>query len=157
MYTSFVRSKLEYGSIIWKPYSEIHIKRVEKIQRKFIRFALLPLNFIRPLPTYESRCLLIGMQTLDWRRKFSSMLFVFDLVNGNVDCPILLEKLMFNIPCYNLRNVNLFHIDCHRRNYILNSPIIGALRHYNALNRKHMVEFNVTKNSFKEFLKRFLI
>lgn len=40
LYYSYVRSKLEYGSIIWSPYYQIHSNNVEQVQRKFLKFLL---------------------------------------------------------------------------------------------------------------------
>ncbi|KAI8115985.1 hypothetical protein CVS40_11875 [Lucilia cuprina] len=71
LFSSFVRSKLEYGAIIWSPLCKSHITRIENIQRKFIRYALPHLNYIYPRPSYESRCLHLGMITLEKRLSFS--------------------------------------------------------------------------------------
>jgi hypothetical protein len=37
LYSSFVRSVLEYGSCVWSPYYITHINRLEKVQRKFVK------------------------------------------------------------------------------------------------------------------------
>jgi hypothetical protein len=40
LYNSFVRSHLDYASVVWNPYYGVHLKRIEAIQKKFLRFAL---------------------------------------------------------------------------------------------------------------------
>jgi hypothetical protein len=40
LYNSFVRSHLEYASVVWNPYYGVHLKRIEDIQKKFLKFAL---------------------------------------------------------------------------------------------------------------------
>jgi hypothetical protein len=38
LYFSLVRSRLEYGSIIWSPYYVTYIKSIESVQRKFLKY-----------------------------------------------------------------------------------------------------------------------
>ena len=66
LFSALVRSILEYGA----PYHAVHINRIERIQRQFLRFALrmLPWNDPVRLPRYEHRCSLIQLQTLTSRR-----------------------------------------------------------------------------------------
>ena len=63
LYVVFVRSILEYCSIIWSFIYSIHINRIEAIQKKFIRFTLrgLAWNNTSSLPPYESRLLLLNI------------------------------------------------------------------------------------------------
>lgn len=156
LFSSFVRSKLEYGAMIWNPYCTTHIKRIERIQRRFIHYALPHLNSIHPNPPYKSRCQHLGMESLEKRRKVQSMLFLYDLINGNIDCPELLEKICFKVPFTSLRHNELFYVSCHRSNYALNSPLIRSFRDYNCLNDIHLIEFNASKTSFKNFLLQYL-
>jgi hypothetical protein len=55
----------------------IHSARIERIQHNFIRFALQGLGWTaQPLPLYESRYLLLGLEVLSDRRKIAAALFV---------------------------------------------------------------------------------
>lgn len=152
LFTSFVRSKLEYGALIWSPHYDVHISRIERIQRRFINYALPHLNLIDPRPSYRSRCQHLGLESLEMRRKVQTMLFVYDLINGNIDCSDLLGKITFKVPYVNLRHHEIFYVACHRTNYVLNSPLIRSLIDYNLLHNNHMVEFNASKTNFKNFL-----
>jgi hypothetical protein len=40
LFIAFVRSKLEYGSLIWYPIYKIHVNRVETVQRRFLEFLI---------------------------------------------------------------------------------------------------------------------
>lgn len=85
LYNAFVRSRLEYACLIWQPHYAVHIQRIESIQKQFLLYALRrlpwPHRFI--LPDYESRCMLLGMQTLEHRRLIASLTFMYDVRNGN--------------------------------------------------------------------------
>ncbi|XP_055614779.1 uncharacterized protein LOC129761101 [Toxorhynchites rutilus septentrionalis] len=45
VHCSLVRSILEYACVVWSPYYQNSVHRIESIQRKFIRFALRNLPF----------------------------------------------------------------------------------------------------------------
>jgi hypothetical protein len=49
LYNSFVRSHLDYASVVWNSYYGVHLKRMEAIQKKFLRFALLTLGWSRDI------------------------------------------------------------------------------------------------------------
>jgi hypothetical protein len=54
LYNALVRSNLEYNTIIWCPLYQNAIHRIEKIQRKFIKFACY--SFILIAITMIIRC-----------------------------------------------------------------------------------------------------
>jgi hypothetical protein len=70
IYCVFVRSVFEYGSCIRSPNFGVHRRRIESVQRKFLRFALRGLGWSDPfdLSAYEDRCKLLNLQTLANRR-----------------------------------------------------------------------------------------
>jgi hypothetical protein len=37
---SLVRPKLEYASCFWPPFYDVHANKVERVKRKFTRFAM---------------------------------------------------------------------------------------------------------------------
>lgn len=156
LYSSFVRSKLEYCSFIWNPIYAIHCNRLERLQKKFLKFALSAIQFSDPLPPYHSRCMLINIQSLETRRMIQAVMFIYDIVCGNIDCPALLELIHFIIPGRLLRHVDLFYIGLHRTNYALNEPIIRTLNLYNKINVNSSVDFSLTKEKFKNLILRIL-
>lgn len=149
---SFVRSKLEYASFIWNPYYAVHSNRLERIQKVFLKFALQSLNFVEPIPSYNARCLLINLKSLHSRRITLSLLFVYDVICGNIDCSHLLEFICFNAPIRSLRNFNMFNIPFHRANYVINEPLNRALIEFNKVSLHHNIDFSISKDLFKNLL-----
>lgn len=88
---------LEYACTVWRPSYEVHIHRIESIQRKFTRFAIRYINWDNErnqIPSYSARCQLIGLETLERRRVNADLFFVYDLLNGFLDAPTLEIKLI---------------------------------------------------------------
>lgn len=50
IYVAYVRSILEYASVIWQPWYSCHIRRIESIQKQFLMFALRRLR-LEPIRT----------------------------------------------------------------------------------------------------------
>lgn len=148
LYCSLVRSVLEYAAPVWCPHYTTQILAVERIQRKFIRFALrqLPWNDPVNLPPYADRCRLIDLETLSSRRVKMQRLFVFDVLQGNIDCSVLLEQVRFNVPSRRFRSSSLLTVPQHRTNYGYNNPFDSCIRVFN--NVTDLFDFNVSKNEF---------
>lgn len=113
LYTSLVRSILESSSVVWCPYQTTWIERLERIQRRFVRFALrlLPWSDRTNLPPYADRCRLLGIDTLEQRRSIQQEVFVVKIMNEEVDCPSLLAEMSLNAPThqYHGTDAGLFH------------------------------------------------
>jgi hypothetical protein len=151
LYSAFVRSRLAYAAIIWSPVASIHVNRVERVQRVFTKMALRYLFRKVDMPAYNARILLIGLQPLDTRRKLMSIIFIFDLVNGNIQSPCLLSALNFYVPARSLRYNDIFYINW-RTKYIANEPLNRAMLLYNNLSRSHLLDFSASRFSFKQFI-----
>lgn len=134
LYCSLVRPILEYSAIVWSPYYQNDTKRLEAVQRKFVRFALrhLPWNDPHRLPSYESRCMLINLELLEARRNVAMASFIGDLLQCNIDCPSLLSNLQINTRRRNLRSHSFLYIRPSRTNYGLNEPIRRMCRVFNS-------------------------
>lgn len=151
LYCSLVRSILEYAVVIWAPYHSVHILRIERVQRKFVRYALRRLSWINPreLPPYEERCRLIRLPSLADRRTFLQRIFIFDILRGNIDCSSILTHLNFFVPARQLReNRALLWIPGHRTAYGYNNPLDVCCRKFNEICYL-CFDFNVSKYVFK--------
>jgi hypothetical protein len=102
LYNSFVRSHLDYASVVWTQNCGGHLKRIEVIRKKVLKFALRTLGWrcdIELLP-YCQRCRLIDLDVLSSRRRVSCALFISDVLSCKLDCPIILSSLRLNFYLY---------------------------------------------------------
>ena len=134
IYSSFVRSKLEYASVIWCPYNKVHVTRAEKVQKKFIKFVISSVRIVNPFNKYDSKCSWLGLNSLEFRRKMQSAMFVFDIINGYIDCRDLLSLVPFCIPPRSLRYTDIFNIPRHHTNYSVNSTLTRTFIYLNDIN-----------------------
>lgn len=153
LYCALVRSVLEYGVQVWAPYHAVYAERIERVQKRFIRYALrgLPWNDSVNLPPYNQRCALIDMESLANRRTLLQRLFVFDVVTGKIDCSCLLSNLRFHAPARRLRNSRLLWIPIHRSDYGYHSPFDSCCRLFNDV--CDSFDFNISKLVFKNRIK----
>ena len=132
LYVAYVRSILEYCSVVWSPYQVVHCNRIESVQKQFLLYALRKLGWSSfPLPPYESRCMLINIDTLKKRREIAMVTFVNDIVSQRVKSEYLLENLNFYAPMRSLRTRNLFVLNSYRTDYAKNGPMNSMMNAYN--------------------------
>lgn len=145
LYCSLVRSTLEYCSVVWQPYYQNGIERIESVQRRFLRFALRRLPWQDPfrLPSYQNRCRLIDLETLQARRNTARALFVADTLQGRIDCPAILEAIDLNARPRVLRNSPMLRLPFHRTNYGQNSALVGVQRVFNRV--ASVFDFNLSR------------
>lgn len=152
LYITIVRPLLEYASQVWSPYYETHINRIEAVQRRFIRFALRGLPWVDSynLPPYRDRLKLINLQSLKKRRDVADILFIHQLLSGNIDCPSLLQIISLNTNPRNLRSVPLFRLVPHRTNYGLHEPMSRML--HKANNIPNIFNFHYSRSALRNAL-----
>ena len=152
LYIAYVRSILEYCSIVWSPFSITHEERIESVQKQFLLYALRKLGWtVFPLPSYKARCMLINIQSLKERREFAMVSFVNNIVSHRIDSMNILSKLNFNIPTRHLRHRMLFATNYHRTNYAKFGPINQMMATYN----KHCnsIDFTMSKTKLKQYFR----
>ncbi|SPP90099.1 blast:Protein Wnt-5, partial [Drosophila guanche] len=135
LYISLVRPILEYRSCVWCPQYNIHQDRIESVQKNFLLFALRGLNWdatVR-LPSYRSRLLLLNLPSLVSRRKMLGVIFMHNLIKGDVGSPDLLRGGNFTIPIRPTRNYIPLFLPLCRSNHALHEPFRVLCSDYNSL------------------------
>lgn len=150
IYFAHVRSHLEYASVVWSPYYQVSVDRIESVQKNFLIYALR--RTVRrgsdfSLPPYLTRCKSIGIETLSRRRLNLCALFVFDILRGRIKVPSLFLKLKLNEPIRVLRTTNHLLVDVHRTNYGSFEPINNMSRTFNLFS--HLYNLIVSRHAFR--------
>lgn len=133
LYCSLVRSTLEYCSVVWAPFYQNGIERLEKIQRKFTRYALRHIPPVDPLnpPSYADRCNSLELDLLSVRRNVAKALFVSDLLKSSIDCPEILQQVNFYVQRRTLRSHQFIRIPRALTNYGRNEAVSSMCRVFN--------------------------
>ena len=148
LYKTLVRSQLEYGTVIWSPYTRNHIDAIEKVQRKFTRFVYYKFHY--PYQDYEHRLLTLGLQSLKKRRQLTDFKCLHKIVNGTIITNCLSDIVMRNNR-KNVRNMDLFGVRKFNTEHCKNSPIPRMLNSYNSLFKGENY-FNVSINEFMKIV-----
>lgn len=151
LYLAYVRSRLEFASIIWNPYLDIYIEDIESIQKQFVIYLLESRRnaFSFRLSPYNERCKLVDLENLELRRKTADAVFAFDIYSGNINDVNITSKFVHINNDYSLRNttVSLLEEPCHFLEYLINQPIVRLIKSIN--NYKPIVRICTSREAFK--------
>lgn len=131
LYFALVRSQLEYGSVVWKPYLAKDLIRLERVQNKFLNYAAFKFNIQHTPHDYSNIRQVLNIQTLTTRRDKADLDFLDALLNGSLDVPDLLALIQFKVPNYSSRSQPRFSIPPHRTTYGHNHILHRMLRSAN--------------------------
>lgn len=155
LYFALVRSQLEYNSVTWSPHYKVHIKNIERVQHKFLRF----INFKLGIPVehinYTSLNIFLNIQTLENRRKLNDLLFIFKILNSMFDCSQLLDLICIRVPIRCTRFKELFHTSVPTTNYSAHSPM-RRIHTYANVYANNIDMFNVTFFNFKKQCNKYI-
>lgn len=98
IFNSIVRSGLEYCSIVWTPFYDIHKRRLESVQKRFLWHLSYHCNVGRNISNYGSRLKHFKLLSLENRRMILDHLFLYKIINNHIDCPRLLNQININVP-----------------------------------------------------------
>lgn len=140
LYVTFVRSRLEYASIVWSPIYNFNILQLEKIQRRFLKSAVYTLNGVYPPRGFPQSELLemFNLVSLSNRRTTYFIIFLFKIVNNCLDCISLSSKINYIVPRINARHNHVFAGRTPRTNILIASPLHQMYASYAKI--EHMVD-----------------
>lgn len=133
VYYAYVRSILEYASSIWSPCYDKYILRLEKIQKKFLKYINFKCKKFCYNTSYKELCRGYNILTLEERRQQTDMALLYDIICNGFDCPELVEQIFIRTPRRRTTHTTLFHVPFHSTNYGKNSVFTRIVHTYNQL------------------------
>lgn len=134
LYFSLVRSRLEFGFLIWYPFHYYLIETIEQVQKKFLRFLYFKeFGIYMFLIPFSELLAIFELESLCKRHRVGSLVFLFKLINGIIDCSEMLARLSFLVPRPASRVRMLFRPHFAHSVWGNNSPINIIMRNYNSL------------------------
>lgn len=132
LFSAYVRAKLEYCSLVWNPIYKCNITALERVQRLFMKYLYHSIEGIYPPRGIPNNVLLnkTQLQTLESRRNSHSIIFLYKLVNGQIDCTEILSQITRNRSTVNVRLKHNFYLPTPRTNVLLSSPIYQMIANY---------------------------
>ena len=135
-----MRSKLEYCSVKWNPYYGVHKASLERVQHKFLRMVNYKLGINIDNLNYDYLISHLKLNTLEQRRDYYDLSFLFKLISGKIVCPIILSRLNFRIPSHSTRFQDMFVVPHHSTNLGKTS----AIDRIQTLANKHSTNFGLS-------------
>lgn len=155
LYYSLVQSQLEYCSTVWYPVHNIHINKIESVQKQFTMFALNEYpnesNNYR-IDSYSDRLKKLDMHSLHRRRINSAMYFMYDLLNASNFCSNLKNEIVLNPTNRNLRRTEFIKLSDRRMELSLLLPLNRFCRLCNKVPEMFTID---NKKQLKTCLLRF--
>ena len=104
LYKTYVRPKVEYATPVWSPSLKGDIRKIEKIQKDFTRYACRRCNV--PFANYSDRLHKLNLQSLELRRKINDLLFLYKTIDGRTGLHFQ-DHFTTRSHTYNLRGSKL--------------------------------------------------
>lgn len=141
LYLAYVRSILEYACPVWAPYYKTYVEQIERIQKKFLRFVGFKMGISMEEVIYEELMKTLNLPSLENRRILIDICTLFKILNSQIDCPDLLNKIALHAPQRVLREFDLFHIPFHQTNYGVSSALTRFCIEANKINKDGNIDF----------------
>lgn len=107
LFNSLVRSKLEYCTEVWGNLGITRTKEIEMVQRLFLR--KLTYRLYGQSLSYHVSTKKFKMNSLENRRLYKELCFIFKLLHNDIDCNYLLELIDIFVPRIGARHVTHFY------------------------------------------------
>jgi hypothetical protein len=120
VYYAYVRSILEYAAPVWSPRYDVYIKRVETIQKKFVKHLNFKCRKTHMNADYKEICRAQNLLTLAERRNVLDMSLLYYIIR-RLDCPELVENISINACPRRTRHTRLLHVPRRHTNFAENS------------------------------------
>lgn len=137
LFFTLVRSKLEYGSLIWYPHVNYLSEMIECVQKRFVKFIYYKsFGFFTNLIPYSELLDIFELPSMTKRYKLNTLIFLYKLLKGQIDDSALVSQINFAVPRPGSRSIYMFTPNYSRTNLGYNSPFNNMCRFYNCYCRE---------------------
>ena len=148
LYFALMRSHLEFGMLIWNPFTQRQIEAIEAVQRHFLKHLFYRVyNYYPSDLTYND--LLQCFDSLEIRRKVALLIFLRDILQGHTNT-VLLQEIKFRIPRPNARIKSTFYVETSRTEYSTRNIIRRACKLYNEIQNDQLDIFFQPNAEYKK-------
>lgn len=109
LYRSLVLSKLEYCLSIWSPSQAYLIDKLERVQKRAVKWLAFKSRVPYRNVSYSSLCNHFNLKELRSRRNQLDLRNFNKLLNGHINCSYLLQEVSLYTPQRHLRNNTVFY------------------------------------------------
>ena len=126
-YKAHVRPLLEYGSVIWSGAAITHLRRLERLQHRFLAWLKFQTQAAGPVGNYESLLSLFRCPSMRSRLAQADIMFARSVFSGRLDCPDIVGMFSLSAPSRRLRRPELLNVprgrvDSVRRGFLVRLP-----------------------------------
>ncbi|XP_018797405.1 PREDICTED: uncharacterized protein LOC108974167 isoform X3 [Bactrocera latifrons] len=123
---------LEYGSVIWTPYTDAASSHIEKIQSKLYKCLGYRYGIPGGYNTVSDVYIHYNINSLQ-ERQVADMIFFFKVVNGLIDAPDIIRSFQCVSVGLSLRRNRLLKTMKTTKSYVFNGPHNRLARLVNSL------------------------
>nr|CAH7744555.1 unnamed protein product [Callosobruchus chinensis] len=125
LFLTLVVSKLEYGALIWSPIYDLYKNSIERVQRRFLKYLCFKNDSVYPPRGCDYSMLLSRFEvtSLTTRRELISVVFLYKMLHGSIDCSTLLSQLNFLVPRFASRLSKTFFSKKAQTNLLSKAPL----------------------------------
>lgn len=160
LYLSLVRSKITYGSIIWRPIFKNSLQKFEKLQHK----ALRKIAFLKgtPLPRfchdYSVIASSLNIPSISSFFHYADLSFTYKTFKEN-KCTSFIDLFGKNVNQYSLRSQRPFTAPTPLRKYMYKNPSIRLSHQFNDFcnNKPYIANFDIEINAAKKYFKKHIL
>ena len=158
LFSSLVKSRLNYAAIVWSPSYNNSITRIESVQRRFLKYLSFREDGFYPPRGIDHTLLLNRFKFLSLHntRLGDSVIFLYKLCNNVIDCSELLEQLRFLIPSFGTRKPDQFYLFTPSTNVVKKAPLYQASLIFNHIRTRTDLDlFSLSLGSFKKRVREY--
>ena len=102
-YFAYVRSNMEYCSVIWNGAAAVHADRLSRIEHKFLMWLNAHCRYRSPSLSYVDLLNHFKLTSVSARRSQHDLMFIRNVFMGKISSASLLQAFSISVPCRTTR------------------------------------------------------